>query len=66
MIKDNIIVDPEASKSFDKMQLALAIRNSTYEDELSCSVLENGLLKNCECCRLKFICKKIDEVVEEY
>ena len=65
MLKDKIIVDTEAS-SFDKMQLALAIRNSTYEDELGCSILDNGLLKNCDSCSLKSICEKIDEVAEDY
>jgi hypothetical protein len=66
MIKDKIMVEAEGCKSFDKMQLALAIRNSTYEDELGCSMLDNGLLKNCESCSLKSICEKIDEVAEEY
>ncbi|WP_278335117.1 hypothetical protein [Clostridium intestinale] len=41
MIKDKIIISNHNSQSFDKMQLALAIKNSTYEDNLSCSLLHN-------------------------
>jgi len=42
MIKDKITVNSEGVQSFDKMQIALAIKNSTYEDSLSCpSYYEN-------------------------
>ena len=60
------MVGTDSSSSYDKMQIALAIRNSTYEEELGCSVLSNGLLKNCDSCSLKEICEKIQEVAEEY
>ncbi|GIM30334.1 hypothetical protein CPJCM30710_30000 [Clostridium polyendosporum] len=66
MINDRIIVSSDANQAFDKMQIALAIRNSTYEDSLSCSLLENGVLKNCENCTLNYFCKRIDEVAQNY
>lgn len=66
MIKDEIKMKSENSESFDKKQIALAIRNSTFNDELGCSLLEEGILDNCEKCSLRSICDKIDKVSEEY
>ncbi|MEQ8156110.1 MAG: hypothetical protein ABRQ25_14665 [Clostridiaceae bacterium] len=66
MIKDSITVTTEGSQSFDKLQLALAISNSTYEDELSCSLLENNVIQDCGVCNLKDICSGIDQVAKNY
>ncbi len=66
MIKDKIIISNHNSQSFDKMQLALAIKNSTYEDNLSCSLLHNGVIKDCSLCNLKSICDGIEEVAKGY
>ena len=66
LIKDNIILETEDSVSFDKMKIALAIRDSTFEDELSCSLLEDAVIKNCEGCNLKLICEKVEEVAQDY
>ena len=66
MIKDEIKMKSENSESFDKKQIALAIRNSTFDDELKCSLLEDGILDKCEGCGLKSICDGIDKVSEEY
>ena len=65
-MEDRILVSGENSLSFDKMQIALAIRNSTYEDELSCSLLKNNVMADCHCCNLEMICEKIDVVAKEY
>lgn len=66
MIEDKILVSSDEGQNFDKMQIALAIRNSTYEDNLRCSLLKNGVLKSCEKCSLQFFCEKLEEVAEEY
>lgn len=66
MIEDKILVSSDEGQNFDKMQIALAIRNSTYEDNLSCSLLKNGVLKSCEHCSLQFFCEKLDIIAEEY
>ena len=66
MIKNNIIVGTEDNISFDKMQIALAIRNCTYEGELHCILLENNVLKNCDSCNLKPICEGLESVAEDY
>jgi hypothetical protein len=66
MIKDEIKMISENSERFDKKQIALAIRNSTLDDELGCSLLEEGIIKDCERCSLRCICNGIDEVTEAY
>ena len=63
MVKDEIKMKDENSELFDKKQIALAIRNSTLDDDLSCSILEEGILKECS---LNDICNGIDKVVDEY
>ncbi|WP_297426574.1 hypothetical protein [Clostridium sp.] len=66
MIRNEIKISAEDKEVFDKKQLALAIRNSTFDDELSCSLLEDGILNKCEGCSLKYICDGIDKVTEDY
>lgn len=66
MIKDKITIANINGQSFDKMQIALAIRNSTYEDKLACSLLENGVIKSCDGCSLRRICKGIEELSKDY
>ena len=66
MVKDEIKMKDENSEVFDKKQIALAIRNSTLDDELSCSLLEEGVLNDCQGCSLNDICNGIDKVVDEY
>ncbi|MBC8060598.1 MAG: hypothetical protein H7Y18_08025 [Clostridiaceae bacterium] len=66
MIKDNIIVGGEGNKSFDKMGIALALKNSTYGGELSCSLLENTVINNCNDCNLRSICEGLEQVAQDY
>ena len=66
MMKDEINVGPRERIGIDRMQIALAIRNYTYEDELICSLLENAVISNCDSCNLKSICKGIEAVAEDY
>lgn len=62
MLKDKIIVSNHPAQEFDKMQIALAIKNSTLEDSLSCSLLSNEVILSCSSCSLKTIC---DEIINE-
>lgn len=66
MVRDSIKIHSEEGEVFDKKQIAIAIRNSTFDDELKCSLLEEGILNKCEGCSLKYICDGIDQVVESY
>ncbi|WP_271811351.1 hypothetical protein [Clostridium beijerinckii] len=66
MVKNEIKINSEEGEVFDKKQIALAIRNSTFQDDLKCSLLENGILDKCQGCSLRYICDGIDEVVDSY
>lgn len=66
MVKNEIKMNSEEGEVFDKKQIALAIRNSTLDDELKCSLLEDGIMCNCIGCSLKYICDGIDQVVDNY
>ena len=66
MIRDEIKLNPEEGEIFDKKQIALAIRNSTFNDELQCSLITEGILNKCEGCSLKYICDSIDQVAQNY
>ncbi|MFW2491724.1 hypothetical protein ACN077_24680 [Clostridium chromiireducens] len=66
MIRDEIKISSEEREVFDKKQIALAIRNSTFNDDLKCSLLEEGILEKCLGCSLKYICDGIDQVVDNY
>ncbi|GKU24060.1 hypothetical protein [Clostridium folliculivorans] len=66
MVNNSLLINSEEGQSLDKLQIALAIKNSTYGQELSCSLLENEVIKDCEGCSLKYICQKLNELVEDY
>ena len=66
MIKDNIILGTEDNQSFDKMQIALAIRNSSFEGGLQCVLLEDDVLKDCESCNLIPICEGLERLADDY
>lgn len=65
-MKDEIKLVPIDNDCFDKKQIALAIRNSNFDDELSCSLLDEGIIVSCSHCSLEKICNGIDLVVEEH
>ncbi|WP_238918188.1 hypothetical protein [Clostridium sp. YIM B02555] len=54
------------SEDFDKKQIALAIRNSTLNDVLNCSLKAESIIAACEHCSLKLICDGIDKLSDEY
>ncbi|AQS05025.1 hypothetical protein [Clostridium beijerinckii] len=66
MIRDEIKINLEEGEVFDKKQIALAIRNSTFNDELGCSLLYDGILDKCQGCSLKYICDGIDQLADSY
>ena len=66
MIRDEIKIGSEVGEVFDKKQIALAIRNSTFNDDLKCSMIEDGILDKCQGCSLRYICDGIDQVVDNY
>ena len=65
MISNKIKITEEG-ESYDRKEIALAIRNSTYNDELKCSLVEQNIIKDCDSCSLKFICDGIDALSDNY
>ena len=65
MISNRIKITEEG-EVYDRKEIALAIRNSTYNDELKCSLMDQNIIKNCETCSLKFICDGIDGLADDY
>ena len=65
MISNRIKITEE-EEVYDILAIALAIRNSTYDDELKCSLMEQNIIKNWESCSLKFICEGIDALLDDY
>jgi len=66
MVKDEIRVTTEYDEYVDKKDIAIAIRDSTLDCELSCSLLDEEIVIDCHGCSLKSICDSIDEVAETY
>ena len=56
----------EFDEYYDKKDIATLIRDSTLDCELSCSLLDEGIINDCHKCSLKFICDYIDKVAEAY
>lgn len=65
MISNKIKITEEG-EAYDRKEIALAIRNSTYNDELQCSLMDQNIIKDCESCNLKFICDGIDALADDY
>ena len=66
MGEDNIIVGEDENRDIDKMQIALMIRDSTYDGELHCGLLENVVINSCDLCNLKSICEGLERVAQDY
>ena len=65
-MKDSIKITVDDNVIYDKKQIALAIKNSTLNDKMICSLKVDGVLKNCQQCEVGIICEGIDSVVEKY
>lgn len=66
MIKDKGMVLNDEGQNFDKMQIALAIRNSTFDEGLSCFLLRDNIIDSCNVCNLDCICEKLELIAKEY
>jgi hypothetical protein len=66
MFVDNAVVKKfEGEDRYDHFDIAGTLFDVSFKGA-SCSVIESKVIKSCEGCNLKFLCKKIDEVVEDY
>ena len=65
MISNKIKITEEG-EAYERLEIALAIRNSTYNDELKCSLMDQNIIKDCESCSLKYLCDGIDALSDNY
>jgi hypothetical protein len=66
MLLDNKVVKKFGDEErIDKFVLASAMYAASFEGA-SCSLIEGQVLRNCDGCNMRFLCGKIDKVVEEY
>lgn len=65
MISNRIKITEEG-EVYDRTEIALAIRNSTYNDELKCSLIDQNIIKDCKSCSLKYLCDGIDALSDDY
>lgn len=65
MISNKIKITEEG-EAYDRKEIALAIRNSTYNDELRCSLIDQNIIKDCKSCSLKYLCDGIDALSDDY
>jgi hypothetical protein len=66
MFIDNAVVKKfEGEDRYDRFAIASTMFDVSFKGA-SCSVIESQVLKNCEACNLKYMCRRIDEIVEEY
>lgn len=49
----------------NKKQIASKTMNSSYKDEIFCSLLDEQIMKKCGICFLKKICDGIENISEE-
>ena len=65
MISNKIKITEEG-QVYDRKEIALAIRNSTNNDELKCSLMDKNIIKDCKSCSLKYLCDGIDALSDNY
>jgi hypothetical protein len=66
MFVDNAVTKKfEGEERCDKFAMASTMFDMSFKGA-SCSLIESKVLKNCESCNLKYMCRKLDDIVEEY
>lgn len=66
MFVDNAVVKKfEDEEKYDKFSIASTLYDVSFKGA-SCSLLEAMVLNNCNSCNLRYMCRKVDEIVEDY
>lgn len=66
MFVDNAVVKEfEGERRYDKFAIASTLFDVSFKGA-SCSFSDPQALRSCDVCNLKYLCRKIDEVVEDY
>jgi len=62
MGENRIKIKPGKKESSDNKLITLETRK-TKKDKGICPLIEEEVIKNCDCCRLKIICDGIDKEI---
>lgn len=66
MFIDNVVRKKfEDGEKYDKFAIASTILGVSFEGA-ECSLIESQVLSSCQSCNLRYICRRLDEVVEDY
>ena len=66
MFIDNAVVKKfEGEDRYDRFAIASTMFDVSFKGA-ACSVIQSQVLKSCDGCNLKYLCRKIDEVVKDY
>lgn len=66
MFVDNKVVKKfDGEDRYDKFAIASTMFDVSFKGA-GCSVIESQILKNCDNCNLRHLCKKVDEFIDEY
>lgn len=64
-IDDAVKKKVDGEERYDKFAVAGTLFGISFNGA-SCSLLESQVLNSCEHCNLRYMCKKIDEIIDEY
>ena len=66
MNNDEIKIKKKGDSTYDIYKIALAIKNSTYDDDMECSLVNENIIDDCQHCGLRFICNGINNLSDEF
>lgn len=64
-VDDQVIKEFDGEQGYDKFSLASILMDVSFNGA-SCSLLESKVLENCEKCGRSYLCRKLEELVEDY
>jgi hypothetical protein len=64
-VDNNVVKKIGEEEVYDKFAIASTMFDVSFKGA-SCSLIESQVLSSCEGCNLKYMCRKIDEIVEGY
>ena len=66
MFVDNQVVKQDGNEQcYDKFAIAAVLFSVSYEGS-ACSLIESQVIKNCDVCNLKYLCRRIDDVIQDF
>lgn len=66
MSDNEIKIKQRGDNTYDIYKIALAIKNSTYNDDMECSLVNENIIDDCQHCGLRFICNGINNLSDEF